>query len=428
MLAEPRRRQKWSINPRGNLWSKDESKFGQKLLEKMGWNSGDGLGAQKQGMTDPITLAANSDNKGLGHKGGDDDVWLTHKDNFDDVLAALNSEHNSCANSDAEDGGKKEKQSLVSTSKKAKKRVHYEKFTKGKDLSRYSDKDLSCILGTEKRKKRKIDDEEYKRKEAEEKEAAKKAEEESKSSDSKEPTKDSSGLMVIQGGSINDYFKMKMQKLQEKRAGCQNPDEPSKTSAEVNSEVANGDKEKSDAMSCGDDANSPKTKKKKKKSKDREQSEVADEVQKPSKKRKNEPEIEQAIDQEMPSKKQKKKKSKDRDNKEIVERHSPKKSKSNKVEESSSVSEIIASEKSEEPANKKKKKKQKVEVESLPIEDEKNESPEGKDRKKKCKARHQECSKSDRLEKKQKIVKEKLENFAGFNGASIDKIKGYTNK
>jgi hypothetical protein len=40
MLAEPRRRQKWTLNPRGNLWANDESKFGQKLMEKMGWEKG----------------------------------------------------------------------------------------------------------------------------------------------------------------------------------------------------------------------------------------------------------------------------------------------------------------------------------------------------------------------------------------------------
>jgi Pin2-interacting protein X1 len=39
-LAEPRRRQKWTLNPRGNLWANDESKFGQKLMEKMGWEKG----------------------------------------------------------------------------------------------------------------------------------------------------------------------------------------------------------------------------------------------------------------------------------------------------------------------------------------------------------------------------------------------------
>ena len=40
MLAEPRRRQKWALNPRGNLWSKDEDKLGNKMMEKMGWKTG----------------------------------------------------------------------------------------------------------------------------------------------------------------------------------------------------------------------------------------------------------------------------------------------------------------------------------------------------------------------------------------------------
>merc|ERR1712018_74756 len=181
MLAEPRRRQKWSLNPRGNLRSKDEDKVGKKLMEKMGWKSGDGLGAQNQGIVDPITLKANQDQKGVGHRGGDHDVWLNHKDNFDDVLASLNSAHASAANSDEEKDqeSKNSQMSLRDASKKAKKRVHYEKFTKGKDLSRYSENDLSCILGTDKAKKRKID-EETKQKEIEkerkiEEEKAKKA-------------------------------------------------------------------------------------------------------------------------------------------------------------------------------------------------------------------------------------------------------------
>ena len=93
-----------------------------------------------------------------------DDVWLNQKDDFDDVLASLNSAHASTANSDNEQdqesskNSQTEKQSLRDISKKSKKRVHYEKFTKGKDLSRMSQKDLANILGTDKAKKRKIEE------------------------------------------------------------------------------------------------------------------------------------------------------------------------------------------------------------------------------------------------------------------------------
>ena len=205
-LAEPRKRQKWTMNPRGNLWSKDENKFGQKLLEKMGWKDGDGLGAQKQGMKDPVALKANQDNKGVGHKGGDDDVWLNHKDNFAEVLSALNSVHNSAENSEDSDT-KEDVTSLSNASKKSKKRVHYEKRVKGKDCSTYSQTDLSCILGTEKRKKRKKKHEEDMKNVELEREV-----EETKVENDNEPKRE------IYGGSITDYFKQKMQALKERQA------------------------------------------------------------------------------------------------------------------------------------------------------------------------------------------------------------------
>ena len=44
------------MNPRGNLWANDESKFGQKLMEKMGWEKGKGLGAKENGRVEVNTL------------------------------------------------------------------------------------------------------------------------------------------------------------------------------------------------------------------------------------------------------------------------------------------------------------------------------------------------------------------------------------
>ncbi|XP_062429270.1 PIN2/TERF1-interacting telomerase inhibitor 1 isoform X2 [Rhea pennata] len=114
MLAEPRRRQKWSVDPRNSAWSKDESKFGQKMLEKMGWSKGK-------------------------------DSWIAHQDDFNQLLAELNDCH---GQGETESSASDQKRfSLEEKSKSSKKRVHYMKFAKGKDLSSRSEDDLSCVFG-----------------------------------------------------------------------------------------------------------------------------------------------------------------------------------------------------------------------------------------------------------------------------------------
>ncbi|MPC88618.1 PIN2/TERF1-interacting telomerase inhibitor 1 [Portunus trituberculatus] len=42
----------------------DDSKFGQKLMEKMGWSKGHGLGREQQGMKDPLSVKLKDDSKG----------------------------------------------------------------------------------------------------------------------------------------------------------------------------------------------------------------------------------------------------------------------------------------------------------------------------------------------------------------------------
>jgi len=143
-LAEPRRRQKWTLNPRGNLWANDESKFGQKLMEKMGWEKGNGLGANQDGRVENIKIKHKDNSKGVGFE-GHDDTWLAHQDDFQAVLAALNVEHGEAGKDLTET---EKKVSLEAISRKSKRRVHYQKFVKGKDLDNYSKDDLECILGT----------------------------------------------------------------------------------------------------------------------------------------------------------------------------------------------------------------------------------------------------------------------------------------
>ncbi|KAM6953920.1 PIN2/TERF1-interacting telomerase inhibitor 1 [Aplochiton taeniatus] len=146
MLAEPRRKQKWSVDPRNSAWSKDESKFGQKMLERMGWSKGKGLGRTEQGSTDHIKVKVKNNQLGLGVTGNHEDDWIAHQDDFNQLLADLNNCHGKTG---ANEPVSNEKQnfSLEEKSKTSKKRVHYMKFTKGKDLSSRSATDLACIFG-----------------------------------------------------------------------------------------------------------------------------------------------------------------------------------------------------------------------------------------------------------------------------------------
>ena len=50
LLAADRKKQRWSSDPRGRRWAADKNKISNKLMEKMGWKEGEGLGAKGEGM------------------------------------------------------------------------------------------------------------------------------------------------------------------------------------------------------------------------------------------------------------------------------------------------------------------------------------------------------------------------------------------
>lgn len=58
--APARRRQKWSVDPRNSAWSNDDSKFGQKMLEKMGWSKGK-VGSEELCSLKGVKLPGDSD-------------------------------------------------------------------------------------------------------------------------------------------------------------------------------------------------------------------------------------------------------------------------------------------------------------------------------------------------------------------------------
>ncbi|KAG8506294.1 PIN2/TERF1-interacting telomerase inhibitor 1 [Galemys pyrenaicus] len=153
-----RRKQKWAVDPRNTAWSNDDSKFGQRMLEKMGWSKGKGLGAQEQGAVEHIKVQVKNNHLGLGAVINNEDNWIAHQDGFNQLLAELNSRHGQ-ETADCSDNKEKKSFSLEEKSKVSKSRVHYMKFTKasscflGKDLSSRSKTDLDCIFGKRQNKK-----------------------------------------------------------------------------------------------------------------------------------------------------------------------------------------------------------------------------------------------------------------------------------
>ncbi|XP_017777466.1 PREDICTED: PIN2/TERF1-interacting telomerase inhibitor 1-like [Nicrophorus vespilloides] len=186
MLAEKRYKTKYILNPKSNDWSKDESKFGQKMLEKMGWSKGKGLGSKLDGMVDHVKVSYKNDSKGMGFQ-DNGEQWTQHEDQFAALLKELNNSEDA-VQPKQEDS----KLNLEERSKKSKKRVHYHKFTRGKDLSRYSQKDLANIFGRTTLEKKVV----VKEEEPEEVQVK-----EEKENDN-----------LKNGGSMADYFRKKMAK------------------------------------------------------------------------------------------------------------------------------------------------------------------------------------------------------------------------
>ncbi|XP_040204024.1 PIN2/TERF1-interacting telomerase inhibitor 1 [Rana temporaria] len=212
MLAEPRRKQKWSVDPRNSAWTKDESKFGQKMLEKMGWSKGKGLGAQEQGSTEHIKVQVKNNTMGLGACNNYEDKWIAHQDDFNQLLAELNDCHGT-ASSDSPANDSKKSFSLEEKSKTSKKRVHYMKFAKGKDLSCRSDTDLACIFGKREKRKKSGQDE------ADAESEKNDAESEEKEQESPSPKNEAElGNTVTSSLSVTQYFAQRMAELKKSQS------------------------------------------------------------------------------------------------------------------------------------------------------------------------------------------------------------------
>lgn len=73
-------------------WAADTSKFGYKMLVKMGWAAGKGVGKELQGQATHVKIARRSENLGVGCslKQAEVQGWSSTATSFADVLKTLN--------------------------------------------------------------------------------------------------------------------------------------------------------------------------------------------------------------------------------------------------------------------------------------------------------------------------------------------------
>lgn len=125
----------------------DSSNFGVRMLEKLGWSEGKGLGKREDGMSAPILPKMKQDSEGFGYAGEKDDHWTQHDQDFNQLLKSLNGGGAPEEEEGLDEVDLAKMKSLEEKSKNSRARVHYKKFTRGKDLSRASEKDLANIFG-----------------------------------------------------------------------------------------------------------------------------------------------------------------------------------------------------------------------------------------------------------------------------------------
>jgi Pin2-interacting protein X1 len=91
-LAEPKKRQRIGADPRNKNWKEDDSAIGFKLLSKMGWSEGKGLGATLSGRQTNIKVSLKDDTFGIGADQRTSDNWLENSFGFDDILKRIDND------------------------------------------------------------------------------------------------------------------------------------------------------------------------------------------------------------------------------------------------------------------------------------------------------------------------------------------------
>ncbi|KAJ0397723.1 hypothetical protein P43SY_007191 [Pythium insidiosum] len=161
-------------------WAADTSKFGYKMLVKMGWAAGKGVGKNLQGQATHVKIERRSESLGVGCslKQAEVQGWSNTAQGFAQVLQSLNKTYGGAKSDDSTDDEesssekskkpkkekKAKKEKKTKKEKKAKKdksesgkkvgsattlsrRIVYHKRLRNKNAKSYDAADMSAILG-----------------------------------------------------------------------------------------------------------------------------------------------------------------------------------------------------------------------------------------------------------------------------------------
>lgn len=101
-------------------WKNDKSKFGLKMLQKMGWTEGKGLGKHEDGVSEHVKVAKKSNNLGLGatYDSSGAAGWASAAVSFNGVLEALGKAYGGSGDAEKKKADKKMKKKAKKAEKK----------------------------------------------------------------------------------------------------------------------------------------------------------------------------------------------------------------------------------------------------------------------------------------------------------------------
>eukprot|EP00771_Trimastix_marina_P000550 gnl/Trimastix_PCT/157.p1 GENE.gnl/Trimastix_PCT/157~~gnl/Trimastix_PCT/157.p1 ORF type:complete len:188 (-),score=27.15 gnl/Trimastix_PCT/157:24-587(-) len=117
----------------GLAWAQDHSRFGFKLLEKMGWKQGTGLGKEGQGSQTHVHIPVKSDHLGIGASKSED-AWLENISAYGSILSKLSTS--------------KQNQSQDKPKSKKKGLGRFSRVSRWTDVSTYSNTELAQVMGS----------------------------------------------------------------------------------------------------------------------------------------------------------------------------------------------------------------------------------------------------------------------------------------